>query len=92
MLVVDLAYQARQQRPYIHRQKRTGKDGNLIPSGKVGIRPQLMNLRYKKLEIDFIIEGTPSSMHVLNAISPAFTSAFTFSEMMVDRFETGHAR
>ena len=61
---------------------------DLVPSKKVGIRPQLINLRTQKLEMDFVIETTPRSLHVLNAISPAFTSAFTFAEMLVDRFET----
>lgn len=61
---------------------------DLVPSKKVGIRPQLINLRTQKLEMDFVIESTPSSVHVLNAISPAFTSAFAFSEMLVDRCDT----
>lgn len=59
---------------------------DLVPSKKVGIRPQLMNLRTQKLEMDFVIETTPTSLHVLNAISPAFTSAFAFSELIVDRY------
>lgn len=61
---------------------------DLVPSKKVGIRPQLINLRTQKLEMDFVIETTPSSVHVLNAISPAFTSAFAFSELLVDRYDT----
>lgn len=58
---------------------------DLVPSKKVGIRPQLINLRTQKLEMDFVIESTPSSLHVLNAISPAFTSSFAFAELLVDR-------
>lgn len=60
---------------------------DLIPSDKVGIRPQLVNTREKKLEMDYIIEQTPTSTHVLNAISPAFTSSFVFAELLVDRYE-----
>lgn len=60
---------------------------DLLPCGKVGIRPQLVNLRTQKLEMDFVIESTPSSLHVLNAISPAFTSAFAFSELLVERIQ-----
>lgn len=63
---------------------------DLIPSGKVGIRPQLVNLRTQKLEMDFVIESTPSSLHVLNAISPAFTGAFAFSELLVERYRASH--
>ncbi len=59
---------------------------DLVPSMKVGIRPQLINVRTQKLEMDFVIETTPTSVHVLNAISPAFTSAFAFSELLVDRY------
>jgi len=64
---------------------------DLVPSKKVGIRPQLINLRTQKLEMDFVIETTPSSVHVLNAISPAFTSAFAFSELLVDRYSSTSA-
>ncbi|MDO8811296.1 MAG: L-2-hydroxyglutarate oxidase [Gallionella sp.] len=60
-------------------------ENDLLPSSKVGIRPQLVNLREQKLEMDFIIEQTEDTLHVLNAISPAFTSAFAFAEMLIDR-------
>ena len=60
---------------------------DLVPCNKVGIRPQLVNVREMKLEMDYIIQQTPESLHVLNAISPAFTSSFAFAEMLVDRFE-----
>jgi L-2-hydroxyglutarate oxidase LhgO len=63
---------------------------DLLPCGKVGIRPQLVNLRTQKLEMDFVIESTPSSLHVLNAISPAFTSAFAFSELLVERIHASN--
>lgn len=66
----------------------TELDGtDLIPSNKVGIRPQLVNMRTRKLELDYIVEQTPTSVHVLNSISPAFTSAFAFAEMLVDKIE-----
>lgn len=59
------------------------KDSDLIPCDKVGIRPQLVNTEKGSLEMDFVIEHTDSSTHVLNAISPAFTSAFPFAEFLV---------
>ncbi len=52
---------------------------------KVGIRAQLMDLRKGQLEMDFIIESGADSMHVLNAISPAFTSAFAFAPFLAER-------
>jgi (S)-2-hydroxyglutarate dehydrogenase len=60
---------------------------DLLPSGKVGIRPQLVNVRTKKLEMDYIVERTDHSIHVLNAISPAFTCSLAFAEWLVDKSE-----
>lgn len=53
---------------------------------KVGIRPQLVNTREGRLEMDFVVEQGRHSVHVLNAISPAFTSAFAFAGFIVDQF------
>jgi L-2-hydroxyglutarate oxidase len=64
------------------------KAADLLPSNKVGIRPQLINLAKRTIEMDFIIEQESHSMHVLNAISPAFTSAFSFAELLVNRMYT----
>jgi L-2-hydroxyglutarate oxidase LhgO len=57
---------------------------DLVPSDKVGIRPQLINVREKRLEMDYVIEKSSDSLHVLNAISPAFTSSLAFAELLVD--------
>lgn len=57
--------------------------GDLQTSTKAGIRPQLMNKVTKRLEMDYIFEQTPNSMHVLNAISPAFSSSFAFAELIL---------
>lgn len=61
------------------------KSDDLIPCDKVGIRPQLINVKTKSLEMDYILEKTESSLHVLNAISPAFTSSLAFSEWIVEQ-------
>ncbi|MDH5761757.1 MAG: L-2-hydroxyglutarate oxidase [Nitrospinota bacterium] len=47
--------------------------------GRPGIRAQLLDLKEKKLEMDFVIENDDKSMHILNAVSPAFTCAFPFA-------------
>jgi L-2-hydroxyglutarate oxidase LhgO len=60
------------------------KSDDLILSDKVGIRPQLINTKTKSIEMDYIIEKTSKSTHVLNSISPAFTSSFSFAKMVVD--------
>lgn len=48
--------------------------------GKPGIRAQLLDLEKNKLEMDFVIEGDSRSLHVLNAVSPAFTASMPFAE------------
>ncbi len=55
------------------------------PTPKVGIRPQLVDTRAGRLEMDFVVERGQHSIHVLNAISPAFTSAFAFADYVVER-------
>ena len=53
--------------------------------GKPGIRAQLLNIREKKLEMDFVLEGDKESMHILNAVSPGFTCALPFAEYVCDQ-------
>ena len=55
--------------------------------GKPGIRAQLFDKREAKLEMDFVIEGDENSTHVLNAVSPGWTSCFSFAEYVVDDME-----
>jgi len=53
--------------------------------GKPGIRAQLLDIRTRQLVSDFHLEGDDRSMHVLNAVSPAFTSSIPFAAYVVDR-------
>ena len=55
--------------------------------GKPGIRAQLVDIRTKRLEMDFVIEGDNRSLHVLNAVSPAFTCSLPFADYVCDRIE-----
>lgn len=55
--------------------------------GKPGIRAQLFDISTNKLETDFVLEGDRNSLHVLNAVSPGFTSALPFAQFVVDRAE-----
>ncbi len=48
--------------------------------GIPGIRAQLLDIKNRKLEMDFKMEGDNKSFHVLNAVSPAFTCSIPFSE------------
>jgi L-2-hydroxyglutarate oxidase LhgO len=55
--------------------------------GKPGIRAQLFDLKDRKLEMDFVVEGDAHSTHVLNAVSPAWTSCISFSKFVVDQMQ-----
>ena len=55
--------------------------------GSPGIRAQLLDIKEKKLEMDFVVEGDDRSMHVLNAVSPAFTCAIPFSQYVVTEIQ-----
>ena len=55
--------------------------------GKPGIRAQLFDLIERKLEMDFVVEGDAYSTHVLNAVSPAWTSCISFSKFVVDQMQ-----
>lgn len=60
--------------------------GDVIPCDKVGIRPQLVDWENKELIMDFKIIKDGASVHVLNAISPAFTSSMSFAEFVVSEY------
>ena len=49
-------------------------------SNKVGIRPQLYDLKKKELVQDFVMLDVPNSTHIVNAISPAFTASFELAD------------
>lgn len=51
-----------------------------------GIRAQLLETDTLKLVQDFVVEGDKNSLHVLNAVSPAFTASFAFSKWVVERY------
>ncbi len=51
-----------------------------------GIRAQLLNKKTLSLVQDFVVEADSSSVHVLNAVSPAFTCSFPFAQYVVDKY------
>jgi len=51
-----------------------------------GIRAQLLNTKSLELLQDFVVEGDGSSVHVLNAVSPAFTSSMPFAKWVVEKY------
>ncbi len=60
----------------------------LKPSHKVGIRPQLVDMKRHTLMMDFLVEKAANSVHILNAISPAFTCSLAFAESVVSEYLT----
>jgi L-2-hydroxyglutarate oxidase LhgO len=59
-------------------------DPALFPrADKVGIRPQLVDWRTKELVMDFLVEARDATVHVLNPISPAFTSSMDLARTIV---------
>ena len=56
--------------------------------GEPGIRAQLLDIKENKLEMDFVIEGDNKSMHILNAVSPAFTCSIPFSQYIVKEIQS----
>ena len=59
---------------------------NLCASDKTGIRPQLVDWDKKELVMDFLVVKDGSSVHILNSISPAFTSSMNFARILADSY------
>jgi L-2-hydroxyglutarate oxidase LhgO len=51
-----------------------------------GIRAQLVNLSTGKLEQDFIVASQGNTTHVLNAVSPGWTSSLPFGRYITEEF------
>ncbi|MEP6697227.1 MAG: L-2-hydroxyglutarate oxidase [Pseudonocardiales bacterium] len=57
--------------------------------GRPGVRAQLLHLPTSRLEMDFVVRGDRNSTHVLNAVSPAWTSSLAVAEHVVTEFLSG---
>ena len=75
----NLAKQARALVPSIRSQ-------DFRERGNPGIRAQLLDVKNKKLEMDFVVRGDENSTHLLNAVSPAWTSALAMAEHVCKKF------
>jgi L-2-hydroxyglutarate oxidase LhgO len=60
---------------------------SLKRSTKVGIRAQLLDKTTHRLVMDFLIESMGNTVHVLNSVSPAFSSSFAFAEYLVSKYQ-----
>lgn len=55
--------------------------------GRPGIRAQLFDVRRNRLEMDFVVREGPRSLHVLNAVSPGWTTALAMARDIVQGWE-----
>ncbi|MGA0841782.1 MAG: L-2-hydroxyglutarate oxidase [Candidatus Nanopelagicales bacterium] len=54
--------------------------------GQIGVRAQLFDKKAKRLEMDFVVEADENSTHVLNAVSPAWTTSLSFAKHVVENY------
>jgi (S)-2-hydroxyglutarate dehydrogenase len=52
--------------------------------GQPGIRAQLLDIKKRKLEMDFVIQGDEHSTHLLNAVSPGWTCSIPIASYVAD--------
>ncbi len=70
--------------------KRTKKLSNSLQINKnwvkhpSGIRAQIINTKTKTIEMDYIVESDKNVVHVLNAVSPGWTSSLPFARWVVE--------
>lgn len=64
--------------------------GQFTVKGRPGIRAQLLHKATGQLEMDFLVRGDSRSTHVLNAVSPAWTSSMAFAEHVLDGMASRH--
>lgn len=78
----DRAYLASLAKKMVHCIDEEGFDSWSRP----GIRAQLLDSRTLELVQDFVVEADSRSVHLLNAVSPAFTCSLPFSEWIVENY------
>ena len=61
--------------------------GDFRERGRVGVRAQLLHVPSGRLEMDFVVRPGERSTHVLNAMSPAWTSSLSMAEWIVERIQ-----
>ncbi|MDD2858402.1 MAG: L-2-hydroxyglutarate oxidase [Candidatus Nanopelagicales bacterium] len=57
---------------------------DFVTKGRVGVRAQLFHLPTRTLEMDFVVRPGQDSTHILNAVSPGWTSALAFADYVID--------
>jgi hypothetical protein len=57
--------------------------------GRPGVRAQLLHVPTSRLEMDFVVHSGEKSTHILNAVSPAWTSSLAVGEYVVEKIHNG---
>lgn len=57
---------------------------DLVSCSRAGIRAQLVDWKKKTLVNDYVVRRAEDSIHVLNSVSPAFTSSMSFARHVAD--------
>jgi len=79
------------KRPLLNRTRKLSKslDSNVDwvkhPSG---IRAQIINTKTKEIEMDYIVKTEKNAIHILNAVSPGWTSAIPFTRWVIEQNKT----
>lgn len=85
---------ARSEVPKFFEAKLVKESAELVPyaalistwkSKPPGIRAQLVHLPSKNLELDFVVRNHKNTTHILNAVSPGWTSAPPFGRWVIDQ-------
>jgi hypothetical protein len=85
--------------PKYSRRKLLAEASRLVPSvtrqdfydkGRPGVRAQLIHVRTGRLEMDFVVQQGECSTHLLNAVSPAWTSSLAVADHVVTGIEAGN--
>jgi L-2-hydroxyglutarate oxidase LhgO len=88
----DVPALMRAELPKYRRRHLVAEAARLVPAvreqdfrtrGAPGVRAQLFHLPTSRLEMDFVVRGDKHSTHVLNAVSPAWTSSLAVAEHVV---------
>ena len=89
----DLTALLKSEWPKLIQNQLVGKSAELVPSAiqvtewtrnPPGIRAQLVHLPTGKLEEDFVVRSKWNSTHILNAVSPGWTSALVFGRAVAE--------
>lgn len=92
----DVPALMRSELPKYSRRRLVRQASALVPSmrpedfterGRVGVRAQLLHVPTGTLEMDFVVRSGERSTHVLNAVSPAWTSSLAMAQWIVERIE-----